>query len=264
MRGEKAWSPWEDKFSKVLAMSVLHIFPVNALKDNICFQTGLCWPLIAHFPSSSSVTVTVSQEDQVGGHLPQAALLDFLWGKETPSLLNSHNVLVLSHFPFIQQLRPRSLLLLSGTLSRLRSGTPWLPESYVLPGTKLHIHSTCVSRESWAQATTGLLWGCLVHFEILFCFIFLATLHCMWNLSSPTKDWTCAALKWGLNHWTGKFFFWDFITSSPIIVILSLYRPALILCCGQAQENFQKRIMTFDFICACKLDVSGWRFQVAL
>ena len=143
---------------------------------------------MVHFPSSSRVTVTVSQEDPGGGRFPQAALLDFLWGKETLSPLNSHSALVRSHFPCIQQLRPMSLLLLSGTLSRLRSGTVCLPESYLVPGTKLHIHSICVSRESCVQTRTGLLWGCLVLFEILFYFIFLAMLHGMWDLSSPTKN----------------------------------------------------------------------------
>ena len=155
----------------------LHLFLVNALHDNVCFQTGLSWSLMAHFPSFSSVTATVSQEDPGGGHLPQAALLDFLRGKETLSPLNSHSALVRSHFPFIQRLHPMSLLLLSETLSRLRSGTVCLPESYLVPGTKLHIYSICVSRESCSQARTGLPWGCLVLFEILFYFFGRAAWH---------------------------------------------------------------------------------------
>ena len=80
----------------------------------------------------------------------------------------------------LQQLRPMSLLLLSRSLSRLRSGTVCLPEFYLVPGTKLHMHSICVSRESCAQARTGLLWGCLVLLEILFYFFG----HAAWHVGS--------------------------------------------------------------------------------
>ena len=36
----------------------------------------------------------------------------------------------------------------------------------------------------------------LLLFYILFIYFFLAVLHGMWHLISPTRDWTCAPLQW--------------------------------------------------------------------
>ena len=167
---------------------------------------------MAHFPSSSRVTVTVSQEDPGGGCLPQAALLDFLWGKETLSPLNSHSALVHSHFPFyssyVQCLSCYFLEVWAdwGQGQSVFQNFTWCLEqnctctAYVCPG-------RAVLKQGLA------FYGAVLYF-LRFYFIFLAMLHGMWDLSSSSKDWSCAALKWSLNHWTGKFFFWDFITSS--------------------------------------------------
>ena len=45
-----------------------------------------------------------------------------------------------------------------------------------------------------------------VVFNMLFVFLFLATLRAMWDLSSPIRDQTCALYtgRQSLNHWTAR------------------------------------------------------------
>ena len=53
----------------------------------------------------------------------------------------------------------------------------------------------------------------------LFFFFFLAKLHSMFDLSSPTRDQTCAPCigSWSLNHWTTKKAPWFLLLSILLI-----------------------------------------------
>lgn len=69
------------KFSKVHTMSILHILLVNTLNGNVCFDTGLCWSLMARFLFSPSINATVSRRPSwlrppLSGSLPRFPLLE--------------------------------------------------------------------------------------------------------------------------------------------------------------------------------------------
>ena len=56
----------------------------------------------------------------------------------------------------------------------------------------------CTTREVPSYFLVSIFWG------VLFCLF--ATLHILWDLSSPNRDWTQAVNVQSPNHWTGREF----------------------------------------------------------